>query len=237
MKFNSSLLIIFALVIILIICIFYLIFNENKKNNWFSGLYENYDNYNNQFINPYKDYTISELIIILLKIYSDYKYVIDKLNEMKTNNKIDSNTYDKMIQKLNKIYSSIFNSVSETVTKNSLKFQNILNGAYSADTTSQPPTTALIPPANPTVSTPLPTPMPTALNSSPTGQNPPTGQRPPSPPPPPPPTLNNDLNKKAYYIKDILIPIIQSINSELQNLNKIKTACEKADSIIKFAKT
>jgi hypothetical protein len=237
MKINNSLLIIFALVIILIVCIIYLIFKGNRKNKWFSVFYENYENYNSPFINPYKDYTISELITIILKIYSEYKYVIDKLNELKTNNKIDSSTYETMTVKLNNIITSIYSNISLIITKNSQKFQNILNGFYDPDVTNSPPslpsiqmstTTPTTP--NPSPPTPSPSSMPTALNSSPTTpvvQSPPVNSTEQTPPPSITPNLNNDFNKKTYYIKEILIPILQNINNELHNLHTIKKDIDK----------
>jgi hypothetical protein len=130
--FSPSLSIIFALVIILTIFFIYLFLHDKIRKNYIGVdvFRENYENSSTSTINPYEDYKMSELINILIKINSDYQYIINKLNEMKNNKTITDTTYRKMTVKLDKILISAFETISSNINVNAEKFKNIINGTY-----------------------------------------------------------------------------------------------------------
>jgi hypothetical protein len=285
--FNSSLSIIIALVIILIVFFIYLFLDGKIRSNYigFDIFRENYENSSSSTINPYEDYKISELINILIKINSDYQYIMNKLNEMKNNKSITPTTYTNMIVKLNEITISASKIISTNINVNADKFQNIINGTYDPlnVSSSPPPKNEAFTEENDTSRGDLrrnalhPNPSsPNSLQSStlqpadlspggsssvppggsssvppggsssvpPGGSSsvPPDGSSsvPPSgsssvPPGGSSPSINYDSDKKTYYIQQLLIPIVQSINVELQKLNDIKKASDDPAKITQMA--
>lgn len=289
--FSPSLSIIFALVIILTVFFIYLFLHDKIRRNYIGVdvFRENYENSSTSTINPYEDYKMSEIINILIKTNSDYQYIINKLNEMKNNNTITNTTYKNMTVKLNKILTSVFETISSNINVNAEKFKNIINGTYDPLNVSSPSSSvkesftenqsrgdlrrnALHPnPSSPNALhsstlqssqlSPADSFVPSGGSSLPSSDSsvlsligssvPPVGSSVPSVPPigssvPPVGSsalapsgsslnMNYDSNKKTYYIQQLLIPVIQGINTELQKLNDIKKASDDPAKITQMA--